>query len=105
MVGTDKTTDLAVLKIEADALPTLQNANSDFAEVGEWVLAVGNPFDLTSTVTAGIISSKARDINILQGKRSINWQGRAKHRPEVRDASTYARLSPQIFLHRNQRRG
>lgn len=71
VVGTDKTTDLAVLKIEADALPTLQNANSDFAEVGEWVLAVGNPFDLTSTVTAGIISSKARDINILQGKRSI----------------------------------
>lgn len=71
VVGKDKTTDLAVLKIEADALPTLRNANSDQAEVGEWVLAVGNPFDLTSTVTAGIISSKARDINILQGKRSI----------------------------------
>lgn len=71
VVGTDKTTDLAVLKIEADALPTLPNANSDEAEVGEWVLAVGNPFDLTSTVTAGIISAKARDINILQGKKSI----------------------------------
>jgi serine protease Do len=71
VVGTDKTTDLAVLKIEADGLPTLANANSDEAEVGEWVLAVGNPFDLTSTVTAGIISSKARDINILKGSRSI----------------------------------
>lgn len=71
VVGKDKTTDLAVLKIEADALPTLQNANSDDAEVGEWVLAVGNPFDLTSTVTAGIISSKARSINILQGNRAI----------------------------------
>ncbi len=71
VVGTDKTTDLAVLKIEADDLPTLKIANSDDAEVGEWVLAVGNPFDLTSTVTAGIISAKARDINILRGKKSI----------------------------------
>lgn len=71
VIGTDKTTDLAVLKIEAENLPTLINANSDQAEVGEWVLAVGNPFDLTSTVTAGIISAKARDINILQGRRSI----------------------------------
>ncbi len=71
LVGTDKTTDLAVLKIETDDLPTLSIADSDDAEVGEWVLAVGNPFDLTSTVTAGIISAKARDINILQGNRSI----------------------------------
>ncbi len=71
VVGTDKTTDLAVLKIEADNLPVLQLADSDKAEVGEWVLAVGNPFDLTSTVTAGIISAKARDINILRGSKSI----------------------------------
>ncbi len=71
VVGTDKTTDLAVLKIEADYLPTLKMADSDKAEVGEWVLAVGNPFDLTSTVTVGIISAKARDINILRGNKSI----------------------------------
>ncbi len=71
VIGTDATTDLAVLKIESDNLPVLDIANSDQAEVGEWVLAVGNPFDLTSTVTAGIISAKARDINILKGKKSI----------------------------------
>ncbi len=71
VVGKDKTTDLAVIKIEATDLPTLELANSDIAEVGEWVLAVGNPFDLTSTVTAGIISAKGRDINIISGKKSI----------------------------------
>jgi Do/DeqQ family serine protease len=71
VVGTDKTTDLAVLKIEGTGFPTLEIADSDNAEVGEWVLAVGNPFDLTSTVTVGIISAKARDINILSGRKSI----------------------------------
>ncbi len=71
LVGTDATTDLAVLKIEADALQTLDLADSDKAEVGEWVLAIGNPFDLTSTVTLGIVSAKGRDINILRGSRSI----------------------------------
>lgn len=65
VVGTDPTTDLAVLKIEAAGLPVLKNADSDQAEVGQWVLAVGNPFDLTSTVTAGIISAKGRNINII----------------------------------------
>lgn len=65
VVGTDPTTDIAVLKIEASGLPVLRNADSDQAEVGQWVLAVGNPFDLTSTVTAGIISAKGRNINII----------------------------------------
>ncbi|MEM9823681.1 MAG: trypsin-like peptidase domain-containing protein [Bacteroidota bacterium] len=71
IIGTDPETDLAVLKIEEDNLPTLSYGDSDLAQVGEWVLAVGNPFDLTSTVTAGIISAKGRDINIIQGNRSI----------------------------------
>ncbi len=71
VVGTDKTTDMAVLKIEAKDLPTMPYANSDNAEVGEWVLAVGNPFDLTSTVTAGIISAKGRDIDLIEGNTSI----------------------------------
>lgn len=71
IIGTDKGTDLAVLKIEAENLPVLEYANSDGAKVGEWVLAVGNPFDLTSTVTAGIISAKGRDINIIQGSSTI----------------------------------
>lgn len=71
VIGTDKKSDLAVLKIEAADLPTLELANSDDAEVGEWVLAVGNPFDLTSTVTAGIISAKGRSIQLLGGGDAI----------------------------------
>jgi Do/DeqQ family serine protease len=65
VIGRDATTDLALIKIEADNLPYLDYGNSDDVKVGEWVLAVGNPFNLTSTVTAGIISAKARNINIL----------------------------------------
>jgi len=71
VIGTDKSTDMAVLKIDARGLPTLPYADSDKAEIGEWVLAVGNPFDLTSTVTAGIISAKGRDIDLIQGEGSI----------------------------------
>jgi serine protease Do len=66
VVGTDPTTDLALLKIEAQGLPFVKFGNSDQVLVGQWVLAVGNPFDLTSTVTAGIISAKARNIGILR---------------------------------------
>jgi S1-C subfamily serine protease len=65
IVGTDPSSDLAVLKIDAKDLPSLSFANSDKVRVGEWVLAVGNPFNLTSTVTAGIVSAKARNINII----------------------------------------
>jgi Do/DeqQ family serine protease len=61
LVGSDPRTDLAVLKIDADGLPFLKFADSDKVRVGEWVLAVGNPFDLTSTVTAGIVSAKGRN--------------------------------------------
>lgn len=69
-VGTYPDADLAVIKIEAGGLPTLQIADSDNAQVGEWVLAVGNPFDLTSTVTAGIISARGRDINAIRSKNA-----------------------------------
>jgi len=69
VIGTDPSTDLALLKIDAQDLPTIPFGNSDDVKVGEWVLAVGNPFNLTSTVTAGIVSAKARNINIL-GKNS-----------------------------------
>ncbi len=65
LIGNDPSTDLAVIKIDQDDLPYLQFGNSDDVKVGEWVLAVGNPFNLTSTVTAGIVSAKARNINIL----------------------------------------
>lgn len=65
VVGTDPSTDLAVVKIKESNLPFLTYGNSDDVQIGEWVLAVGNPFNLTSTVTAGIVSAKARNINIL----------------------------------------
>lgn len=71
LIGKDETTDLAVLKIDAKELPTLELANSDEIKVGEWVLAVGNPFDLTSTVTAGIVSAIGRNIDILKGQYKI----------------------------------
>lgn len=62
--GTDPSTDLALLKIEADNLSPIEIGNSDDLRVGEWVLAVGNPFNLTSTVTAGIVSAKGRNLNM-----------------------------------------
>ena len=65
IIGKDPTTDLALLKIEAKNLPIVEFGDSDAVQVGEWVLAVGNPFNLTSTVTLGIVSAKARNINIL----------------------------------------
>lgn len=63
LIGTDPFTDIAVLKIEASALPYLYFADSDQTKIGQWVLAIGNPFNLNSTVTAGIISAKSRDLN------------------------------------------
>jgi Do/DeqQ family serine protease len=71
LIGVDKSTDLAVIKIEDNDLPAINIGNSDKAKVGEWVLAVGNPFNLTSTVTAGIISAKGRNINIIEDAYKI----------------------------------
>ncbi len=71
LIGKDPTTDLALLKIDEKNLPFVRYGDSDNAKIGEWVLAVGNPFDLTSTVTAGIISAKGRNINILSGQYAI----------------------------------
>jgi Do/DeqQ family serine protease len=71
LVGVDPSTDLALLKIEADGLPHVLFGNSDSVRIGEWVLAVGNPFNLESTVTAGIVSAKGRNIDILEGEYSI----------------------------------
>ncbi|NMM49486.1 trypsin-like peptidase domain-containing protein [Marinigracilibium pacificum] len=71
IIGTDPSTDIAVLKIEAKGLPAIELGSSRDVAVGEWVLAVGNPFNLTSTVTAGIVSAKGRSINILKGNFPI----------------------------------
>jgi Do/DeqQ family serine protease len=71
LVGTDPTTDIALLKVEAKELPTIQFGASDDLKIGEWVLAVGNPFMLNSTVTAGIVSAKARTLGMQGGKLGI----------------------------------
>jgi len=71
VVGTYEKSDIAVLKIEAVDLPYIGLADSDAVEVGEWALAVGNPFELTSTVTAGIVSAKGRSIHLLGGNDAI----------------------------------
>ncbi len=71
VIGTDPSTDMALIKIKGEDLPYLNFGNSDSLRVGEWVLAVGSPFDLESTVTAGIVSAKARNIDILEGQDRI----------------------------------
>lgn len=71
LIGTDPSTDLAVLKIKEDNLPSITLGSSTDLSVGEWVLAVGNPFSLSSTVTAGIVSAKGRRINIVEDKFPI----------------------------------
>lgn len=69
LIGADPTNDIALLKVDSDELPYIPFGNSDGVKVGEWVLAVGNPYNLTSTVTAGIVSAKARD---LQGNNGVD---------------------------------
>ncbi|HNZ68513.1 MAG: trypsin-like peptidase domain-containing protein [Prolixibacteraceae bacterium] len=71
LIGADATSDLAVLKIDEKNLPFLKYGNAENLKIGEWVLAVGNPFNLTSTVTAGIVSAKARNLNISGDRSSI----------------------------------
>ncbi|GAA5040732.1 type I deoxyribonuclease HsdR [Marivirga lumbricoides] len=68
VIGVDSDTDIALIKVDAKDLNFVEFGNSDLTKVGEWVLAVGNPFNLTSTVTAGIVSAKARSINILNSQ-------------------------------------
>ncbi len=71
LIGADPTTDLALLKIDETDLPFVPYGNSDQVYPGEWVLAIGNPFDLNSTVTAGIVSAKARNIGILRDRNNL----------------------------------
>lgn len=71
LIGKDPSTDLALLKIKGKNFPFVKYGNSDNTTVGEWVLAIGNPFDLNSTVTAGIVSARARNIRILQDKNNL----------------------------------
>lgn len=71
LIGSDPSTDIALLKISARDLPFVEFGNSDSLQIGEWVLAIGNPFRLESTVTAGIVSAKGRNISILENEASV----------------------------------
>ncbi|MEL0009726.1 MAG: trypsin-like peptidase domain-containing protein, partial [Flammeovirgaceae bacterium] len=81
--GADPTTDIAVLKIEAENLTTVDFGNSDNVEIGEWVLAVGSPFEFRSTVTAGIVSAKARNIGILRDRSNLQIEAFIQHQAPV----------------------
>lgn len=72
LIGTDPSTDLAVIKIDAHNLPYLMYGNSDNVEIGQWVLAVGYPLNLDATVTAGIVSAKSRSIGINKSGGKVN---------------------------------
>ncbi len=72
VIGTDENTDVALLKIEVNNLPFISFGNSETLKVGEWVLAVGNPMNMGTTVTAGIVSAKARNLGIIEGEKSEN---------------------------------
>ncbi len=71
LIGVDPSSDLAVIKIEGNNFPFIKTGHSKDVQVGQWVLAIGNPFNLTSTVTAGIVSAKGRDLNIMEDKFPI----------------------------------
>jgi Do/DeqQ family serine protease len=93
VVGTDPDTDLAVIKINQKDLPYLSFVNSDNSKVGEWVLAVGNPFNLNSTVTAGIISAKGRNINIINS--NLNQANRNSNQTAIESfIQTDAAINP-----------
>ena len=81
--GADPTTDIAVLKIDAENLTTIDFGNSDNVEIGEWVLAVGSPFEFRSTVTAGIVSAKARNIGILRDRSNLQIEAFIQHQAPV----------------------
>lgn len=71
VIGTDPSTDLGLIKVEGESLPFIEFSNSDDARIGQWVLAVGNPFNLSSTVTAGIVSAIGRDLEIIKDRAAI----------------------------------
>jgi S1-C subfamily serine protease len=94
VVGKDPSTDIAVIKIEERKLPTITFGNSDEVKVGEWVLAVGNPFNLESTVTAGIISAIGRNINILGQNQRGGQSSKGSDTPIESFIQTDAAVNP-----------
>ncbi|ODS76584.1 MAG: serine protease [Cytophagaceae bacterium SCN 52-12] len=87
LIGTDPSTDIAVIKVESKNLPSITFGDSDAIRVGEWVVAVGNPFNLESTVTAGIVSAKGRGLGIIGSSQNRQQRGRGQQNaPQVNDA-------------------
>jgi serine protease Do len=97
VIGTDPNTDLALIKIDATNMPIVKLGNSDDAKVGEWVLAVGNPFNLTSTVTAGIVSAKGRGIGII-GSHDNQDQQQNPFGPARRDKQPRVNKGIESFI-------
>ena len=95
--GTDPTTDIAVLKIDAENLSTVEFGDSDDLEIGEWVLAVGSPFEFRSTVTAGIVSAKARNIGILRDRNNLQIEAFIQHQAPVNPEILVARRFKRKF--------
>ncbi|MGK2860564.1 MAG: trypsin-like peptidase domain-containing protein [Chitinophagaceae bacterium] len=83
LIGRDPNTDLALIKIDADSLPAIQLGNSDTVQIGEWVLAIGFPLSLNTTVTAGIVSAKARSIGIINRSGRNNSQDNSGQSPNM----------------------
>jgi S1-C subfamily serine protease len=94
VIGTDPDTDLAVIKVNQKDLPFLSFVDSDKSRVGEWVLAVGNPFNLNSTVTAGIISAKGRNINIINSNNPATRNGQQPNSAIESFIQTDAAINP-----------
>ncbi|MGZ3757303.1 MAG: Do family serine endopeptidase [Mucilaginibacter sp.] len=98
VIGTDPQTDLALIKIDATNMPIVKLGNSDDARVGEWVLAVGNPFNLTSTVTAGIVSAKGRGIGIIGSHQQEEEQQQNPFGPARRNLTPRVNKGIESFI-------
>ena len=98
VIGTDPNTDLALIKIDGNNLPIVKLGNSDDARVGEWVLAVGNPFNLTSTVTAGIVSAKGRGIGIIGQHQQEEEQQQSPFGPARRNITPRVNKGIESFI-------
>ena len=109
VIGTDSNADIAVLKIKGDYnFPYVRFADSDNTRIGEWVLAVGNPYNLNSTVTAGIISAKSRDFSDYDNKKPIFYTNRCccKFRKQRRCIGQFGRrFDWHQYSHYEQRHG
>jgi serine protease Do len=98
VIGTDPSTDIALIKVDAKDLPVIPFGDSDKLKVGEWVLAVGNPMNLASTVTAGIVSAKARNLGIIDSERENPYQQNNPFQQNNQSVQNKSSLSIESFI-------